>query len=92
MEWQVSKIWSGVCWIIGGGPSVREQFNIPDSLIPETKEEFIKFGNYLSPIHNDHVIGVNLAAFLGDWVDVAFWGDTNTYLDYKGWFDDCYGS
>ena len=91
MKWQVSKIWSGVCWIIGGGSSVREQFGIPDDLVPETKEEFEEFGDYLSLIHNDHVIGVNLAAFLGDWVDVAFWGDSSTYLDYKGWFDEFSG-
>jgi len=88
MEWQVPKIWSGTCFIIGGGTSLASQFNVPDEVVPEEREEFLEFGSYLSQIHNEHIIGVNLAAFLGDFVDIAYWGDSDTYSQYKGWFDD----
>lgn len=91
MEWQVSKIWSGVCWVIGGGSSIADEFNIHSVVAPEEMHEFKAFGKHLKPIHNDHIIGVNLAAFLGEWVDVAFWGDTDTYNMYKGYYDEFSG-
>lgn len=91
MKWQVSKIWSGICWVIGGGQSVADMFNVPKDLVPETREEFEEFGEYLKPIHDDHVIGVNLAAFLGQWVDVAYWGDSDTYNMYRSWYDSFSG-
>jgi len=88
MKWSVPKIWKGSCWIIGGGSSISEQFNIPETLIPETIEQFQEYGNYLEPIHSERIIGVNIAAFLGNWVDVAYWGDSDTYTDYKKEFDE----
>ena len=91
MKWQVPKIWSGDCWIIGGGSSISEQFNIPDDLIPESPEEFKSFGDYMHLIHKYRVIGVNIAAFLGDWVDVAYWGDSDTYTEYRHQFDSYAG-
>ncbi len=87
MKWKVPKIWSGICWVIGGGSSISEQFNIPDDIVPETMEEFKVYGDYMSCIHKYRVIGVNIAAFLGNWVDVAYWGDSDTYTDYKAGFD-----
>ncbi len=38
-------------------------------------------------IHKYRCIGVNLSAFLGGWVDVAYWGDSDTYTDHQGQFD-----
>ncbi len=87
MEFKASKIWSGDCWIIMGGDSIRKQFNIPESLVPLHLPEFRRFGEYLKPIHDQRVIGVNLAAFLGDWVDVAYCGDTKPFNEYRTWFD-----
>lgn len=88
MKWKATKLWENTdCWIIGGGSSISEQFNIPDSIVPETIQQFREYGDYLYPIHNDRVIGVNVGAFLGDWVDVAYWGDSDTYTDYKAYFD-----
>lgn len=91
MEWKVFKIWESDCWIIGGGTSIAKQFKVPEKLIPEERNEFIEFGKYLSPLHNKKVIGINLAAFLGSWVDVAFWGDSKVYNEFKSWFDDFSG-
>lgn len=88
MEWRVPKMWSGDCYIIGGGSSLAHQFNVPKDIIPEEREDFLKFGSYLSSLENEHVIGVNLAAFLGDFVDIAYWGDTDTYNSYRNWFDN----
>lgn len=87
MKRQVPKIWNGDCWIIAGGNSVAELFGVPDSIVPESHDEFRDFGRFLKPIHDSHVIGVNLAAFLGDWVDVAYWGDQDTYVEYQTWWN-----
>ena len=91
MKWQIPKIWEGTCWILGGGVSVAQQFNIPETLIPQTREEFYAFGEYLEPIFQDNVIGVNVGAFVSDKIQVAFWGDTDTYSDYRAWFDEFSG-
>jgi len=88
MKWKIPKIWEGTCWIIGGGVSISEQFNIPSTLIPQTREEFYQFGEYLEPIYKDNVIGVNVGAFLSDKIPVAFWGDSETYSDFKNWYDN----
>jgi hypothetical protein len=88
MIWRAPEIWDGDCFVIGGGHSIANTFGVPDDLIPLHQEEFVEFGNYLKPYLKDkHVIGVNLSAFLGDWVDVAYWGDSDTYLQYKSWYD-----
>jgi len=89
MKWKAPEIWNKAdCFILGGGHSIADVFDVPKDLIPIRQEEFIQFGDYLKPYLSDkHVIGVNLSAFLGDWVDVAYWGDSDTYLHYKGWYD-----
>ena len=33
------------------------------------------------------MIGVNLSAFLGSWINIAFFGDTDTYNAYRAWFE-----
>jgi len=88
MLWSIPQIWSGHCWILGGGVSVADQFGVPETLIPTTREEYYEFGSYLEPIMNDHVIGVNVGAFVSDVVPVAFFGDSDTYSDFRSWYDD----
>jgi hypothetical protein len=88
MLWSAPRIWSQEeCWIIGGGVSVADQFGVPKGLVPDKRPEFLEFGRYMASIHSKRVIGVNLSAFLGDWVDIAFWGDSDTYIDHRDWFD-----
>jgi hypothetical protein len=92
MIWRAPEIWDGDCFVIGGGHSIVSTFNVPENLVPLRKEEFVDFGDYLKPFLQDkYVIGVNLSAFLGDWVDVAYWGDSDTYLHYMSWYDEFSG-
>lgn len=87
MRWEVPKIWeNGDVWIIGGGPSIIQTFKIPDDLVENVvsgKFSISEYSPYFSPIYNKHVIGVNIAFLLGDWLDMAFFGDSDFFLKWK---------
>ena len=87
MEWKIPKIWKdGRCYIIGGGSSIVKQFNIPKDLVNQVinKEKSIKeYSLYLKPLYDKHVIGVNMAYQLGDWIDIVFFGDKGFFLKNK---------
>jgi hypothetical protein len=82
-EWKVPKMWEGgECWIIGGGPSMPREFGVPEDVIEQVYNDELplsSYSPYLSPIHNKHVIGVNAAFLLGEWVDVMYFGDGRFY-------------
>ena len=84
MNWTVPKIWEdGECFIIGGGSSILRQFNIPDNIISKVVARECsptEYSPYLSVLHNKHVIGVNMAYRLGDWIDMVFFGDKGFFL------------
>lgn len=84
MLWKVPYMWEGgECWIIGGGPSMPRQFGVPEELINSVMEgraPLRAFSPYLSPIHDKHVIGINMAFKLGDWIDIIFFGDSGFFL------------
>jgi hypothetical protein len=84
MNWKVPKIWEdGECYIIGGGTSIIKQFNIPVDLVSQVmskKTTPADYSPYLLPLHNKHVIGVNMAYRLGDWIDMVFFGDKGFFL------------
>ena len=84
MAWQVPKVWEdGDCWIIGGGPSIVEQFNVPKEVVRQVfagKATLETYAPYMEPIHDKHVIGINAAYVLGDWLDMVFFGDVKFYL------------
>jgi len=72
----------GECWIIGGGPSLSQQFEIPQDIIDKVmsgEEPISAYSPFLSSIHGKHVIGVNAAFLLGSWIDVVFFGDGGFY-------------
>ena len=86
MIWRVPRIWEGGdVWILGGGPSVPEQFGIPNKVI----QEVVKGGSpslyspYLSALHTKHVIGINVSYLIGDWMDMIFFGDSGFFLQNK---------
>jgi len=85
--WTVPKMWEGGdAWIIGGGYSMPEQFNVPKSIIKDVcsgRQLPDVYSQYLEPIHNKHVIGVNNAYQIGTWMDVLFFGDSSWYLKHR---------
>lgn len=87
MYWKVPNIWEGgECWIIGGGPSMPRQFDIPENVIQDVAEgrtPLNAFSPYLSSIHKKHVIGVNVAYKLGNWIDMVFFGDSGFFLTHR---------
>lgn len=85
--WQIPKIWNdGECWIIGGGPSITQQFHIPEEVVTAVREKRLPlstYSPYMESIHSKHVIGVNMAFQFGDWVDFCFFGDDGWYKDNR---------
>jgi hypothetical protein len=82
--WRIPKIWEGgECWILGGGPSLPREFGVPERLIDQVisgKESPAVYSPYLSPIHKQHVIGVNAAFKIGNWMDFIVFGDGRGFL------------
>jgi len=75
----------GECWVIGGGPSVPRLFGVPDEIVKAVHRKELgidAYSPYLSAIHDKHIIGVNTAYMLGDWVDVVTFGDIQFYLEH----------
>lgn len=77
--WEIPRIWEGgQCIIIGGGPSVTRQFDIPESIVQDVyagRSSPEAYSPYMTAIHDQHIIAVNMAYKLGDWVDCVFFGD-----------------
>jgi len=87
MVWTVPKMWEGgECWIIGGGPSMTKQFNIPKEVIDKVLSKELPpsaYSPYLEAIHDKHVIGINMAFKIGDWIDIMFFGDKRFFIINK---------
>lgn len=87
MKWTVPKMWEGGdVWILGGGPSVAEQFDIPKELVERvmlSKAPLSSFSPYMVSIHKKHVIGINVAFMIGNWIDMVFFGDGGFFLRFK---------
>jgi hypothetical protein len=78
--WAVPRMWEdGDVYILGGGPSVTKQFNIPAAVVQEViKGESPRvYSPYMSFLHDKHVIGINVSYLIGDWMDMVFFGDSN---------------
>lgn len=59
------------------------QFGVPEDVITEVLDRKLPlsaYSPYLSPIHDRHVIGINAAFLIGNWVDVCLMGDGTFYL------------
>lgn len=85
--WRPPLMWEGSdVWIIGGGASLAHQFNVPADVIKkvESGQEHISiYSDYLKPLHDKHVIGVNLSFMLGNWVSVLYFCDKSFYRVYR---------
>ena len=86
--WQVPKMWEGEdVWIIGGGPSIIDSFDIPNEVVKAVRlrEKGIEtYSPYFAAIHSKYVIGINVAYQFGDWVDICFFGDKSFFLQHQG--------
>ena len=87
MIWQVPRIWENAdVWILGGGPSVPKQFGIPDHITRQVIEGSLPpsaYSPYMSFLHDKHVIGINVAYMIGDWIDMLFFGDKGFFLTHQ---------
>ena len=87
MTWKVPPIWEdGDVWILGGGPSVTKQFDIPDDVVNDVINKVkppSAYSPYMEAIHKKHVIGINVAFLIGNWIDVCFFGDGKFYAQNK---------
>jgi hypothetical protein len=87
MIWKVPRIWENEdVWILGGGPSVLKQFEIPNKLIKDVMDGTSPpsvYSSYLSKLHDKHVIGINVAFMIGDWMDMIFFGDDGFFKRYE---------
>ena len=86
MSWEVPKIWEGGdVWILGGGPSVPKQFGIPDEVVQKVVKGTSPpsvYSPYMVSLHDKHVIGINVAYLIGDWMDMVFFGDSGFFLSH----------
>jgi len=87
MSWTVPKMWDGGrCFIIGGGPSMPGQFGVPNEIVDAVRSDRLgpdAYSPYMTPIHGEHVIGVNNAYQIGTWIDVCLFGDCAWYLVHR---------
>lgn len=87
MIWQVPHIWEGgEVWILGGGPSLTKQFDISDKIVQDVRKGISPptiYSPYMESIHNKHVIGINVAYLIGDWIDMVFFGDNKFFQIHK---------
>ena len=86
-NWKVPPIWKGSeCWVIGGGTSAPRQFGVPEDIVKKVMKREIDpeaYSPYFKPIHDKHIIGINNAYQIGDWIDVVFFGDCSWYLVHR---------
>lgn len=62
------------------------QFGVPEELVRDVmggRQPPSAYSQYLSPLHDRHVIGINNAYMIGEWIDVEFFGDFNWYLPHR---------
>jgi hypothetical protein len=87
MTWKPPRIWEGGdVWILGGGKSLPEQFDVPLDIIVRVfsgAQTPDAYSSYMEKIHNKHIIGINNIYQIGTWVDVLFFGDSSWHLKHR---------
>jgi len=93
--WTVPNIWvGGDVWIIGGGPSVIEQFNIPKSVVTSVINKTATpacYSPYMESIHKKHIIAINASFMIGNWMDMIFFADKKFILLFQKELSVCSG-
>lgn len=73
----------GDVWIIGGGPSVPRQFDVPEKVIQKVINGTLPpnaYSPFMGAIHDKHVIAVNMGYKIGNWIDMVVFGDSGFFL------------
>jgi hypothetical protein len=76
----------GDVWIIGGGSSIPHQFQVPENVIQSVRKGEVTpdaYEPYMRYLKDKHVIGINTAFLIADWIDAVFFGDNKWFLAYK---------
>lgn len=63
-----------------------EQFGVPENMIEDVIAQRLPpsvYSPYMSVIHDRHVIGINAAYLIGDWIDIIFFGDNKFFLAHR---------
>lgn len=95
MIWKVPRIWENEdVWIFGGGTSIPKQFEIPDKVIKSVMDGTSPasvYSPYFFKLHDKHIIGINVAFMIGDWMDIIFFGDDGFFKRYEQQLSDYKG-
>ena len=87
MIWSVPRMWEeGDVWILGGGPSVPRQFGIPEKVVQDVINGISPpsvYSPYMKALHDKHVIGINVAYLIGNWIDIILFGDDSFFLKHQ---------
>lgn len=87
MIWSVPKVWkNSTVVVIGGGPSILRQFDVPQNVIQSVytgQSQPSVYSPYLKPLHDKHIIAVNMAYKLGTWIDIMFFGDPSFWRRFS---------
>lgn len=62
------------------------QFGVPEDVIQNVVDKKwppVAYSEYMAPIHDKHVIGINNAYQIGTWMDMVFFGDYSWYLIHR---------
>lgn len=63
-----------------------QQFGVPEKVIEAVMSGASTprvYSEYLAPLHGRHVIGINNAYMIGNWIQVEFFGDNSWYLKHR---------
>lgn len=85
--WKVPPLWKdSYCWIIGGGPSILNQFGVPKDVSEQIQTRKIPLSilaTYMGGVLQEHCIGINNAYIISDYIDFTFFGDYGWYLVHQ---------
>lgn len=83
----IPKVWDNEeVWILGGGPSVASSFNIPEEVVKAVQlrlKPMSVYGKYIKALKSKHVIGINVAYRIADWIDIIFMGDKGFLMNNR---------
>lgn len=62
------------------------EFDVPQDIIEKVLSKELTpsaYSSYMSAIHSKHVIAINAAYLIGNWIDMIFFGDNRWFLENR---------